>query len=287
MATNILGSLMSSAQGYASSAMSASRRSKPGQQKPEKSLDEKLVEKWLPGVIQSHDVAILEQNRAMLESMGANVDNLIGMARTKTTPELKQEEAQRSLRVLLGLEQPQQTQPSAPQPTPAEESAQMSLIETKSSERMAAQPSPGYNQRYRATNYNIDENGIITNVQMSENTTDFDRFIERQTKRGKITKAQAESLRDAHDLLQENNYIGLKPNVKLEQDAQGNWNNVVNFPERPDIAPFVIQGTKTPVNEPTLTTAQVDERYRQIVMAEDQGQPVSLEDQEHAVRSAA
>lgn len=215
--------------------------------------------------------------------MGANVDNLIGMARTKSTPELEQEAAQRNLRVLLGLEQPTQTSAPATQeiPTAAEQSAQMSLATTKPGERQttATTPAPGYTSRYRAVNYNMDENGIITNIQFSREDDKMGDHLDRLVKRGKMSREQADSLRDSYDLLQANGYAGLKPNVELNQDDEGNWNNIVNFPERPDIAPFVIQGTKTPVKPPTVTAAEVDERYRKIIVSEMQGDPISLEDQ--------
>lgn len=131
MATNILSGLLSSANNMASAGMQAGARQ---QQKPEKSPDQSLAEKWLPELVKSHDTEAIEQNRKVLESYGYNVDNLKQMAQTKTAPERQQEQFQGNLQNWLGKligggQQQAPTQPSTVQPTARERNMQMSLPE--------------------------------------------------------------------------------------------------------------------------------------------------------------
>lgn len=237
--TNILSSLMSSAQGYASSAMGASRRSKGGGEQKDPNIAPMLNE--AKRLAKDQNISALEKLEQDFKAAGLDRAYQVFLTSASTpTPEQQRatQEGEAIGKIIargLGLDsqqQPTADQPVAPTPTvapptPAEQAAQQSLIEPgPAAPTPAPTPAPTQNlrrtgPRLRISQVNRAADGSYS-IQFNNKSLEGEDYLNELLDMRKITQPQADEYRATLYQLKLNDLVSEVKDIESKTDAQGN-----------------------------------------------------------------
>jgi len=213
---------MSSAQGYASSAMSASRR---GKSSGGEGKDPNIAAILAQGkkLADEQNVTGLEAVKDEFKSLGLGPTYQV-LLKSARTPTPEQQRAQEEGKIVgdiflrgIGINPPG-TQPTIAPPTPREEAAQMSLVEP-GPPAPTAQPKRQTGPRFRITSINRNADGTVSYT-LNNKEEDIDRYLSGLQSLGKIDQESADELRATWYQLQLNDLLTDVKDIQSKTDTQ-------------------------------------------------------------------